>query len=325
MAINSNSNLTNSYVTAISLKTSELLPGMINLPRMLAPVVDERPKGLGSSVTVLRDPKGTVRDVNDDLSTSNTLDAPTQGSDEVSLDYYRTVGFNWGQKDQVIADTTITIDRYSQAGSIQLAADIETKTLQDVLDDPNIPAGNEIGTVGTALNLSALSSIEQKFTENGVIDPNDRWLVLSPKHYKELLDINALQSSDFVPQGSIESGVLVARLYGMTLVRSPFLAANSSLSSVTGTDSSLISVALDRKSVVFTMARIEEPATTNGIDFAQENIDGYMAASYIWFEGNTKTNKMSIDAIFGVKVVKNPSVLSATDVTNVFPILGGEA
>lgn len=323
MPINSNSNLTNSYVTAISTRTSELLGGLINLPNILAPIIDERPQGLGNTVRVLRDPKGTVRDVNDDLSTSNTLDAPTQNFDEVSLDYYRTVGFNWGQKDQVIADTRITIDRYSQSGAKQLAADIETKVLQDILDDPNIPAGNEIGTVGTAMTLATLSSIDQKFTENGVIDQDDKILILSPLHYKQLLDISALQSSDFVPRGSVESGVLVARLYGMTLVRSPFLSANSSLSSVTGTDSSLISVALDRRSVMFTMARIENPVGNNVV-FAQENIDGYTAASYMTFDYSTRTNQMSIDTIFGVKVVKTPSVLSATDVTNVFPILGGE-
>ncbi len=321
MAIDSNTNLQNSYVTAISTRTTELLASKFIIPEILAPIEDLRPERVGNTVRVLRDPKGTVRDVSDDLSTDNTYDQPAQTPDEVSLDYYRTIGFNWGQKDQVIADEGITIERYSKSGSLQLASDIETKTLADIANDANIPTANEVGTVGTPLNKSALSTLVQKFIEDEV-EMEDRVLILSPLHYKEALDNEVFTSDDFVSKGAIESGVLSAQLYGMTIYVTPRLASNDNLASVTGTDTTQISLALSKKSVLFTMAPIERPASPY-VQFAQENIAGFMAAAYIDFDYKSRTNLLSMDTLFGVKVVKHPTTTNSSDITAVYPVLGG--
>lgn len=319
--ISANTNLQNSYVEAIALRTSVLLASRFILPAILAPIEDLRPERVGNEVRVLRDPKGTVRDVVDDRANPNTTDAPTQNSDTVTLDYYRTVGFKWGQKDQVIAQPEITINRYANSGAKQLGSDIESKTLSDIANDPNIPVDNEVGTVGVAMNRKTLSSVVEKFIENEV-DMEDRVLILSPRHYKECLDNDVFVSEDFVTKGAIESGVLTAQLYGMTIYVSPRLDSNDNLTSVTGTDTNRVSLALDKKAVLFTMAQIEEPAGI-GATFAQESIDGMMTASYLWFNADTRTNQLAMDALWGVKVVKNPTTINANDVTNVFVLLGG--
>lgn len=322
MPVQSNTNLQNSYNTAIALRTTELLSAKLILPEIMAPIEDLRPQRVGDTVTVLRDPKGTLADVVDDLTNSNETTQPAQNSDSVSLDYYRTVGFKWGQKDQVIAQPEITINRYANSGAKQLGSDIESKVLSDIANDPNIPVGNEIGSVGTALNVNALTTLIQKFEENEVA-MEDRVLILSPLHYKQLLDLNVFQSSDFVSNRSVESGELVGTVYGMRAYVSTRLQTNDNLSSVTGTDTTKISLAIDKKSVLFTMAQIEAPIAGEGVAFAQESIDGFVAASYMWFEASKRMNQIAMDALYGVKVVKTPTTTNAADVTNVFAILGG--
>lgn len=323
MAINSNSNLTNSYNTAISLRTSELLSGEPFLSSILNPIEDMRPNSVGNSVTVLRDPKGTIRDVSDDRSTDNTFDTPSQNSDTISLNYYRTVEFGFGQKDQIIANPEITIDRYANSGKMQVSADIHSKTLLDIANDPDVPAGNEIGTVGTTLNFKALTEIEKRLFDNGAMG-GDKILILSSKHYQELLNTSTLTSADFVPVGSVQSGLLVATIGGLTIYRSQYLATNDNLSSVTGSDTNQVSLAFDRKSIGFTMSMIQAPISSY-IDFANENVDGFSIGVYTDFNMAKRLNTIAMDYLFGVKVFSQPTTLSATDVVNVFPILGGVA
>jgi hypothetical protein len=323
MAINSNSNLTNSYVDAISLRTSELLAGNFILSSILAPLQDLRPNGIGDSVRVLRDPKGTVRDVADDTSTANSFDTPTQLYDTVTLNYYRTVEFGWGQKDQIIANPEITINRYASAGEKQISGDITAKTLLDIANDPDVPAGNEIGAVGTAMNIKALSEIDKRFFDNGTAE-GDRYLLLSSKHYQDLINNTTLQSSDFVPVGAVESGVLAAKLFGLTIFRTQYLATNDNLSSVTGTDTNQVSLAFDRSAIGFTMSPIIAPDASN-IDFSSEVVNGFTVGVYRSFDFSKRLNVLGMDALYGVKVFSNPSLHSTNPVVNVFPVLGGVA
>lgn len=322
MAITANSNLTNSYVDAISLRTSELLAGNFLLGSILSPIEDMRPNGVGNSVRVYRDPKGTVRDVVDDTSNTNTFDSPTQNYDTVTLNYYRTVEFGWGQKDQIIANAPITIEKYAVSGAKQITGDIESKTLLDIANDADVPAGNEVGAVGTPMNVKALSEIDKRFFDNGVME-GDRYLILSSKHYQDLINTSTLQSSDFVPVGAVTSGVLAARLFGLTILRSQFLATNDNLSSVTGTDTNQVSLAFDKNAIGFTMSPIQAPASSNA-DFSSEVVNGFSVGVYKDFDFSRRLNTLAMDTLFGVKVFSNPTILGTNPVVNVFPVLGGE-
>jgi len=321
MSISANSNLTNSYTTGIAARTTQLLSENLFLSSILAPMEDLRPMRVGNTVRVLRDPKGTVRDVNDDRSTTNSSDAPTPNYDEITLDYYRTVSFEWGQKDQVIGNAGITIDRYSNSGNKQLGGDIVGKVLQDIVNDANVPAGNEIGTVGNVFDLEVFTTLIQKFTENEVPE-EDRVIILSPLHYKQLLDQNFIQSKDYLGSDTLTTGKLPLRLFGFEVYVSTRLQTNDNLASITGSDTTKISVAMDKKSVLFTMAEIEAPADST-FNFSKGSIDGFSVANYIWFDAPTRTNKIATDCIYGTKVVLTPTTTNASDVCNVFPILGG--
>lgn len=315
--------LQNSFVTDISLTTSELLGARNILPEILAPVQDLRSSGTGNTVRVLRDPKGTLRDAQD-LS-GKTYDTPTQLFDEVTLDYFREVNFQFGSLDETIGTNQITIDRYPVSGATQIGNDIESNVMQDILDDPNIPAGNELGTVGVEVNEALFIELAKRMDIDNVPEAN-RVVILSPTHYAQALkNVTAFKSNDFIARGSVQTGKLPVELYGVRVYKSNLLPGNDNLASVTGTDTNQVSIGFWTGSILFTMAALPAPAVAGATLYAQESVDGYMVRARAWDDNNLNAKRLVMDALYGVKVVQNPTTTAVTNTTAGYPILGGIA
>ena len=313
--------LRDSFVTDISLTTSQLLGARNVLPEILAPVQDLRSSGTGNTVRVLRDPKGTLRDAQD--LAGKTYDTPTQLFDEVTLDYFREVNFQFGSLDETIGTNQITIDRYPVSGATQIGNDIESNVMQDILDDANIPAGNEIGVVGQEINEALFIEISKRMDIDNVPE-EQRVIILSPTHYAEALkNVTAFKSNDFVARGTVQTGRLPVELYGVRVYKSNLLPSNDNLASVTGTDTNQVSVAFWRGAILFTMAMLPAPAVSGATLYAQESVDGYIVRARAWDDNNLNAKRLVMDSLYGVKVVQNPSTTSVTNTTAAYPILGG--
>lgn len=322
MAKTTQTGLQNSFTTAVAARASVLLGSTIILPEIMAVNTDLRPSGVGNTVRVNRAPKGTMRDAAD-LS-GKTYDVPTQSYDEISLDYFREINFQNPDLDEAIAPESSTYGLYAESGATQISYDIEKNILYDILDDPNYSSYTEVGTVGTAMNLKALATIRKNFVNAGVPVEN-QVVILDPAKYADLLQVSTLQSEDFVTKGAVEAGRTPRIIMGMRVYESTALDTNDRLSSVTGTDTGEISVAFDSRSILMTMARLRNSYSGNGIEVAQENARGYSVRVRRWGDADLNTDRMSMDALYGIKVVLNPSVTSSTDVALVQPILGGVA
>jgi hypothetical protein len=313
--------LQNSFVVGIALTVSQLLSSRNILPEIIGPVEDLRPRGVGNTVRFLRAPKGTLRDATD-LS-GKTYDTPTQLFDELSLNYFREVNFQYGSLDETIGQNEITIDQYAVSGAAQMGNDIEKNTMLEVLDDPTIPAGNILGSLTTQVNEALFATLAQKFEEQNIPE-GERIVVLSPKHYYEAVrNVEAFKSQDFVERGTVSTGKLPVMLYGMKVYLSNQLPAYDDLTSVGGTDTNEASVAFWSQAVKFSMAGLPAPLVSGATLYALENIDGYVVRSRAWDDNNLNAKRLVMDCIYGVKVVENPTTKGSTNVKAIYPIEGG--
>lgn len=67
----------------------------------------------------------------------------------------------------------------------------------------------------------------------------NRWLLVDPRYYKDLLDSNTLTSSDFVPDAPVVGGRIVAQRYGWNIAMDNSAAMTTNITPVAGSGAAL--------------------------------------------------------------------------------------
>lgn len=326
MAQTSSSALLNTFTNVIANETLQLLQGNLVLSSFVGtPQTNQTTFTKGNTLDIVLDPVFTVSDARVD-DTERTYQTPTQNKITLTLDYFKEVPARWTNLDQVIADPALFAAKYGRNTAITLAAQIEKDIFSVALNDPAVPAGNEIGGDNVAMNAKALRKIRQKFVEmNLPIMDSDIIVVVSPQQYSELLADSVITENQTRGDGlAIQTG-RIGTAYGMTIIESNYLPTNDNLSSVSGGNANPVGVAMVRgMSVGFAVRAL--PSETMGVGTsASVSAGGYALRTRMWADPNVNQFKMTTDVLYGIKTVGYPSLVDGAVKYPVLPILGGVA
>lgn len=324
MAIAS-TNMTTTYNNIIVEKTTELLMGQTVAGAILANSESDRGGRVGNTIVYHRAPKGTVQNASEGTGNSKTYATPVGTTDTLTLDYFKEVPFEADDLDQnVIGNTAMAIDAYADSGAKVLAQQIDSDILEDIFDDAGIVDNTAVGTSGTALNASALTSVRSTLVKLGV-NPADIVVLLTPDHSADLMSVTQFASADFIQGMPTINGQLPRNLFGMAVyfdaVNLPTLTAADSISGSSTTQ--YLSIAMYKESAKFVSAPLFQPATQNAV-VSTSNIDGLSLRSKMWYDPDLNASRLVVDALYGVKLTKTATV-QGSDNSMAVVIRGGVA
>lgn len=325
MPILSNAALANSFTNTIANETLLLLRGNQFLSQFIGtPEEYGAPfSSVGNTVDFLLDPVFAAQNARVD-NTERTYSTPTQNRVRLELDYHREVAPFFTDIDKVLANPVTTINTYSRAAAMALSADIERQLLLIAVNDADIPVGNEVGTVGVALNYKALVRARTVLAKMGVPDTDERILMLPPDKYEELLMDPKVTEYQVTGDGdSIRSGRMM-KIAGFTIYETNYMPTNLAATSVAGVGTDILGVAMTRSALVMGSRPLSDEMLGNGI--ARTVTDGGYSLRFRMFnDPQLNQQKMVFDILYGAKVMGRPSLADGLVKFPILPILGGLA
>lgn len=316
-----NAVLTTTYNAIIADRATELLAGKTIAGAFLTNAVSDMGSRYGNTITYHRAPKGTVQNAAD--LTTKTYANTAGSTDDLVLEYYKEVPFEAGDLDYNVGNPNVAVNYYAESAAKQLRTQVDTDILERIFDDPNIAGLTEIGTSGTALNDAALRQIRTNLIKNGV-DIDDVMVFLTPDHSGDFMGLDTTRDNDLNTKGIVINGQYPRKIYGMDVyldcVNLPTLTAADSISGSSTTQ--YLSFACSKNAVKTLMMDLNIPAQNNAM-INKSTVDGITLRSKMWYDPLRNATQLSVDALYGAKVLKEATTQSATDVTNIMVIRGG--
>lgn len=293
------------------------------LSRLLVNPEDQRATfSKGNTLDILLDPVWQVKNAQD--GENKQYQKPTQQKTTLVLSEFKEIAAEYFDLDEAIGNPQNSIARWAPTMAESLAEDIETNLYQQILNDDDIGSENEIGSPILPINEDTFGALRTAFVNARVPKSQAKICILSPDHYQQYLKISRATEQQTTGDGSgLRSGV-VREFYGMQVEESTYLPFSNDLSSVTsGSQRQQVSLAMTVDSVLLAMRPLSRTSISKIADVI--NQDGYSIRTKMWEDPNSNGYRMSVDTLYGVKVMKRPTNFVVGTKVTVFPILGGVA
>lgn len=315
--------LQESFVTALANQTLLALrekPKIANFITNVDSVDKGRSFTQGNTCNIVLDPTFTATDAVD--GSGKTYQRATQNKISITLDHFKEVPAVYTDLDSVIANPSLTIQRYAPRMADALSEVMEKTILLEALNDADVPAGNEVGDANNAIDEDVFLELDEKFAEAGISDAEDKIVFLTPRHYRQALKIARLTQNDTSGAGDAIRTAKLRDAYGLSIYRSTYLPTSTALDNVTGTGTNKVSMAFTKQSLLLATRALSQ-TNFGGVPKKTVSKDGYSLRVKMFEDGDKNEYRIVADVLFGTKVVKRPS--SNGDQVTVFPILGGTA
>lgn len=248
------------------------------------------------------------------FGTAVDYETPSVGSVDLTLDKVTYNATSYDDFDAAILNEAF-LDNYTTEQADSLARQMETDVMSLLINDADVPAGNEIGFPENTLDYEAIVEVNKRMLKAGVPKSQIKVIVVGPELFTDLiLDEKVRTMSNYGDQSGVDirEDAILFRQLRLRVVNSLYLPAVSTSDSVSGSTGFLGVAMTDDCGVLATRS-----LSTNNEGVSQQIMNAYnwslrMTKGYDMDRGVSKT---IWEILWGFKVHR-PEL--------VFPIRGGQ-